>query len=317
MGEIEEVNDDTEVTKNNTDDGHKEIHERDDNDGTGSSFTDHPNIGDDSESKQLTESYNKRLSAISEVQKSLQNHTAEIGERVSSLQEHIRKKEKEYSCASDNFRKFRREFMMSSKSDNETVVDAEFMDRLEAREDEKEGKIERLRLKQIGLQKTVKELEQCLKEKEKVADGLDFADLEHVQNEHAALSSKLALRIAEISKVSNSKKATSRSVANLKEQIAELTRVNRISEEKQAKLDEELTKKARQLYSLRQKHAQLCTQTEPIKKEAKFTKNKMLLQDYAQTEVKLKDMKQELAHLKERHQAMQQELNPKHIPNHE
>lgn len=274
------------------------------------SFTSSQVIGDDNDSKLLKESYRRRSIAISEAKRNIDSETANVGERASSLQEEIRKKEHEFSNIADNFRKFRREVMVNTASNSSKPLDAGFMDRLEAQEDEKEGKIERLRLKQIGLKKSVKELEQCLKEKEKLADGLDFADLDHVQNEHATLSSKLAERIAEIGKVSKNKKATTRSMVQLNKRIAELTRVNETLETKQAALDEELTKKSKQLYSLRQKHTQLCAQTDPIKQEAKFTNNKMLLQDYAQTGVKLNDMTQELVRLKEQYRAiMQQEVN--------
>ena len=146
-------------------------------------------------------------------------------------------------------------------------------------EDEKEIEKSKVRSRNIHLQHQLKELENGLKRKEELAEGLHLIDLEQLKIENQSLNEKIEERNEELLKLRKKTTTTVQVLTHLKEKLQFVQKKNNILESELGDLDMQLSSKRDKLQREKQSREKARDDIMKLREKSGLVTDPVLLQD--------------------------------------
>jgi DNA repair exonuclease SbcCD ATPase subunit len=170
-----------------------------------------------------------------------------------------------------------------------------------SQEDKKESELERARLKNIHLRYQLRRLEQTLKAKEELSEGLHLIDFEQLKIENQSLNEKIEERNEELLKLRKKTTTTVQVLTHLKEKLQFVQKENEILGAGMESLEYGLTSKREHLQSLKLERDKLRLENGRMKGQSATVTNPILLDDMDAHKDRAAELKQHLSALQSAH----------------
>lgn len=171
----------------------------------------------------------------------------------------------------------------------------------EQAEIKKDEEAERVRLKNINLKMTVKKLENNLRAKEQLAEGLHLIDFEQLKIENQTLNEKIEERNEELHKLRKKNTTTVQVLTHIKEKLQAVQADNGVTRSKLGSLDGQLSGSRDRLTKLKRERELIRASNVILKQKQGFANSSLLVVDFDTRKQKLMAAKAQLAELMERH----------------
>ena len=237
--------------------------------------------------------YHRRLDLVEEKRKGLEMQTSHYSEIVSKIQVNLKDKEEEASTQSNMFKAF----ILNLSKDREKN-EHEDLKKIQTRVDKYCKEIDSFRLKEINLHKTCTKLKRCIKQHEKLIDGISVTDFDLLQSRQTKLENKIQERRSEIEKLRVRRERIVHLTDRIKQKSKNLMNLNyQLTQELNSMktLDDKLH---RSVQCSQKKLREVCKNTRQFKEHQAFTGNKRLLEDFRETAKVVAKMRGELENLK-------------------
>ena len=237
--------------------------------------------------------YRRRLDLVEEKRKGLEMQTSHYSEIVSKIQVKLKDKEEEASTQSNMFKAF----ILNLSKDREKN-EHEDLKKIQMRVDKYCKEIDSFRLKEINLHKTCTKLKRCIKQHEKLIDGISVTDFDLLQSRQTKLEKKIQERRSEIEKLQVRRERIVHLTDRIKQKSKNLMNSNyQLTQELNSMktLDDKLH---RSVQCSQKKLREVCKNTRQFKEHQAFTGNKRLLEDFRETAKVVAKMRGELENLK-------------------
>ncbi|GMI08474.1 hypothetical protein TrVE_jg6685 [Triparma verrucosa] len=251
---------------------------------------------------EMEKQYNDTLTAIVLGEEKLNNQKSEYDKIAIDLQTRLDEKECKANEISQAFRDFKRE--ISRHSENSRTgkpMPKKVIAQFEQAEIKKDEEAERVRLKNINLKMTVKKLENNLRAKEQLAEGLHLIDFEQLKIENQTLNEKIEERNEELHKLRKKNTTTVQVLTHIKEKLQAVQADNAVTRSKLTSLDSSLSSSRDRLTQLKRSRELIRASNVVLKQKRGFANSELLVVDFDTRKVKLQAKKAQLAELMERH----------------
>ena len=165
-------------------------------------------------------------------------------------------------------------------------------------EEKKELELERARLKNIHLRYQLRRLEQELKAKEELSEGLHLIDFEQLKIENQSLNEKIEERNEELLKLRKKTTTTVQVLTHLKEKLQFVQKENESLSAGMTSLEYGLTSKREQLHRMKMERDALRAENGKMKGQSATVTNPMLLDDMDAHQERASELKRQLSSLK-------------------
>lgn len=155
----------------------------------------------------------------------------------------------------------------------------------EAAEENRDREVAEVRLKHINLLNELKQLEDQVKQKEKLAEGLHLIDFEQLKIENQTLNEKIEERNDELHKLRKKTTTTVQVLTHIKEKLQFVQEENSVLDAELAVYNEQVTQLRDQLTKMKHVRDQLRTENAMLKQKQGFIGSDLLVQDFEQRKV--------------------------------
>merc|ERR1719240_830098 len=146
--------------------------------------------------------YSDALNAILDTKSKLRHMQVEYDRAAYDLQTRLDEKEYKAKEIAESFREFKREIARGAENSRTgKPIPKRVIEQFEEMELKREEEAEKVRLKNINLRMTLKKLENSLRAKEQLAEGLHLIDFEQLKIENQTLNEKIEERNEELHKL--------------------------------------------------------------------------------------------------------------------
>ena len=174
----------------------------------------------------------------------------------------------------------------------------------EATEEEKDKEVEGVRLKNIHYQQQLEKLQQELKQKEELAEGLHLIDFEQLKIENQTLNEKIEERNDELHKLRKKTTTTVQVLTHTKEKLKYVESENRVLKDELCQFDEQLTNLRDKLTKAKLIRDRLRAENATLKQKQGFVGSDLLVSDYEKRKNEIQKSEAQLAELKDRHKKL-------------
>jgi len=179
---------------------------------------------------------------------------------------------------------------------------------LEEQAAEKEGDLEKVRLKNIHLRNQLRKLEGNLRRKEELSNELHLIDFEQLKIENQTLNEKIEERNEELLKLRKKTTTTVQVLTHLKEKLQFVQAENQLLKVELAELEAELSTHRDNLTHAKHDRDSLRSENLRLRGEAGLIGNNDLLRDFDRRKKDIASMQVTLEGLKSRHQTLRQQV---------
>ena len=151
---------------------------------------------------------------------------------------------------------------------------------------------------------TLKKLDNQLRAKEQLAEGLHLIDFEQLKIENQTLNEKIEERNEELHKLRKKNTTTVQVLTHIKEKLQAVTADNGIIRTQLTGLDAHLTQSRDKLTKLKREREQIRCENQSLKQKQGFANSDLLVVDYENRKQGLVGLHAQLAELKERHEIL-------------
>lgn len=206
---------------------------------------------------------------------------------------------------SDSFKAFKREIAREARhSRTGKPIRLKRILAFEAAEEQKDRDVAEVRLKHINLLNQLKQLEDQVKEKEELAEGLHLIDFEQLKIENQTLNEKIEERNDELHKLRKKTTTTVQVLTHIKEKLKFVQEENKVLAAELAVLDMSVSELRDKLTKSKKSRDTLRTENGVLKQKQGFIGSDMLVGDFEGRKETLHDLKSEVENLKARHQQL-------------
>eukprot|EP00967_Tisochrysis_lutea_P114651 scaffold182889_cov31-Tisochrysis_lutea.AAC.1 len=249
--------------------------------------------------------YTKTLGQVVELREEFHRLQKTYNSLVSEIQQRLDEKEAKAREIRDAFLAFKREiFKGSENSRTGKPISAKLVAQFEEQEALKDIEIEKMHLTNIQRRNTVRKLEQSLKQKENLAEGLHLIDFEQLKIENQTLNEKIEERNEELLKLRKKTTSTVQVLTHFKEKLQFVQADNQLLKHELADLELELTNKRDVLTQLKHERDALRAESSTRKKSHTLVSSEELLIDFEKRRQHIVEQKKELERLKQRHASL-------------
>ena len=246
--------------------------------------------------------YAETLSNILELKRRSAAQKAESDRMIYELQSRLDEKEFKAKKIADSFREFKREIALSAEhSRTSKPIPRKVIQQFEELEAKKEHEVEKVRLKNINLRMTLKKLEQQLRAKEQLAEGLHLIDFEQLKIENQSLREKIEERDDELSRLKKKNTANVQVLTHIKEKLHFVNAQNKVDQKTLSDLDANLATERDKLTKLKAERDSLRASNLKRKQAQGFANSDLLIMDYEKKKAELEVLHQRIDELKHRH----------------
>jgi hypothetical protein len=259
---------------------------------------------------EMEKQYNDTLTSIVLGEEKLNNQKTEYDKIAIDLQTRLDEKECKANDISQAFRDFKREISKGSENSRTgKPMPKKVIKQFEEAELKKDEETERVRLKNINLKMTVKKLENQLRAKEQLAEGLHLIDFEQLKIENQTLNEKIEERNEELHKLRKKNTTTVQVLTHIKEKLQAVQADNAVTRSRLGGLDEDLARARDRLTRLKRERESVRVSNAALKQRRGFANSNLLVVDYETRKQKLVAAKAQLAELMERHGILEDTIN--------
>jgi len=178
------------------------------------------------------------------------------------------------------FKQFKSEVSRTSEQTKTgQPISAAVLGELEREDLEKEEEVQRVRLKHIHLSNQKKRIEQTLRQKEELAEGLHLIDFEQLKIENQSLNEKIEERNEELLKLRKKTTMTVQILTHVREKLQFMEKDNSALDATLAGLDAELSEKRDAVGKVKSQRDAARNRGRKIKEASTFVTNPKLLDD--------------------------------------
>jgi hypothetical protein len=246
--------------------------------------------------------YEKILSVVDDLREELFKTESENDEKTLVLKEQRDAKDGEASTLEKEFADFKREVAKDAvNSRTGKSIPAKLIAHFEELEREKEGEVEKVRLKNISHRTTLKKLESTLKKKEELAKGLPLIDFEQLKIENQTLNEKIEDMNEQLLKLRKKTTATVQVLTHIKEKLQFVQQEVAVQKEKLEVLDGEVSHHRDLLTHLKHERDRLRAENQKLKQQGGLMYSDGLLEDFEGREEATIQLTERLTYLKAKH----------------
>jgi len=246
--------------------------------------------------------YADTLAAIMEARDKLVRQQQEYDKVALDLQSRLDDKESKAHEITTQFREFKREIFENAENSRTCKpIPKKIIDQFEGTEQAKDEETEKVRLKNINLRMSLKKLEGRLRAKEQLAEGLHLIDFEQLRIENQSQNEKIEERNEELHKLRRKNQKTVEVLTHMKEKLKFVEEENSGLKENLEDLDAQLSFERDRLSKAKKERDALRGENHAMKQRQGFTNSDLLVVDFEQRKLDLKQIQDKIAELKERH----------------
>ncbi|GMH59272.1 hypothetical protein TrRE_jg2561, partial [Triparma retinervis] len=272
--------------------------------------TDRANEKESMAAHEMEKQYNDTLTSIVLGEEKLNNQKTEYDKIAIDLQTRLDEKECKANDISQAFRDFKREISKGSENSRTgKPMPKSVIKQFEEAEMKKDEEAERVRLKNINLKMTVKKLENQLRAKEQLAEGLHLIDFEQLKIENQTLNEKIEERNEELHKLRKKNTTTVQVLTHIKEKLQSVQADNAVTRGSLGDLDANLAQARDRLTRLKRDRDSARAGNLALKQRQGFANSSLLVVDYETRKQKLVAAGAQLAELMERHAILEDTIN--------
>jgi hypothetical protein len=251
---------------------------------------------------ELEKQYNDTLTNIVTMEEKLNNQKSEFDKIAIDLQTRLDEKECKANEIAVAFRDFKREISRGSENSRTgKPMSKKTIEDFEQAEIKKDEEAERVRLKNINLKMTLKKLENNLRAKEQLAEGLHLIDFEQLKIENQTLNEKIEERNEELHKLRKKNTTTVQVLTHIKEKLQAVQANNGVVREQLGSLDSQLSAARDKLNRHKREREVVRKENAILRQKQGFANSTLLVVDYATRKTKLQETRSQLAELMERY----------------
>jgi hypothetical protein len=246
--------------------------------------------------------YHKTLDKLNILWDELDQKREEAEEKIDRLTSKLDRQDEKATELSDSFKAFKREIAREARH-SRTGKQIRFKRILafEASEEQKDREVAEVRLKHINLLNQLKQLEDQVKEKEELAEGLHLIDFEQLKIENQTLNEKIEERNDELHKLRKKTTTTVQVLTHIKEKLKFVMEENKVLEKELSELDVNVTELRDKLTRSKKARDQLRAENATLKQKQGFIGSDMLVGDFEGRKVVLSKLQEEVDELKSKH----------------
>ena len=209
----------------------------------------------------------------------------------------------------DAFVEFKREILKGAENSRTSKpIPEKLIKSFEKAEAEKDTELEKMRLSNINRRNHLRKLEQTLRQKEKLADGLHLIDFEQLKIENQTLNEKIEERNEELLKLRKKTTTTVQVLTHLKEKLQFVQAENQLLKVELAELEAELSTHRDALTRAKHDRDSLRSENLRLRGEAGLIGNNDLLRDFDRRKKDIASMQVTLEGLKGRHRTLREQV---------
>ncbi|CAK9107551.1 Coiled-coil domain-containing protein 96 [Durusdinium trenchii] len=257
---------------------------------------------DDPASQEKERQYTNSLSACHDAAETLKR-TREAYDKVAmELQTRLDEKEAKALEIRNSFAHFKREIAKAAENSRTgKPIPMRIIRQFEETEEQKDGEVEKVRLKNINLRSQLRKLEGALHEKEKLAEGLHLIDFEQLKIENQTLNEKIEERNEELHKLRKKTTTTVQVLTHIKEKLQFVQAEAVQLKGELGVLDKEVTASRDQLTKSKHARDALRSTNEAKKRDQGFVNSTLLVQDFQQRKAEIKGLKRTIRDLQHKY----------------
>eukprot|EP01028_Stygiella_incarcerata_P007165 TRINITY_DN293_c0_g5_i1.p1 TRINITY_DN293_c0_g5~~TRINITY_DN293_c0_g5_i1.p1 ORF type:complete len:464 (-),score=144.34 TRINITY_DN293_c0_g5_i1:1131-2522(-) len=243
--------------------------------------------------------YLERYRELCEDQDHLESDFDSVASEMRSRLEERRERASEFR---KSFRTFRSEIADGAEfSRSGKVLGSKGLEELEEEEGLQNEQVIKERLEFIRLTNQLKSLEQKLKQKEKLADGLHLIDFEQLKIENQALNEKIEERNEELAKLKKKNMTTVHVLTHVKEKLQFVQQENQALKKELAEIELEVTEHRDTITRAKAEREKLKGENSHLKDSMPLIGNVDLLIDYERKTSRIAEVLEAIEHFKARH----------------
>jgi hypothetical protein len=250
------------------------------------------------------------LAAMSEGQEQLRRVRAQYDRVAIDLQGRLDEKEFKANEIHESFRDFKREIARSAENSRTgKPIPKRIIGQFEGAEMKKDQDVERVRLKNINLRMMLRKLENSLRAKEQLAEGLHLIDFEQLKIENQTLNEKIEERNEELHKLRKKTTTTVQVLTHIKEKLQFVQVENQVLKHDLAALDSQLTSERDTLTKAKRERDGLRQENATLRQRQGFVNSDLLVTDFEQRKVDMQSLRDRLSELQERHNMLHSQID--------
>ena len=247
--------------------------------------------------------YFKCLAQVNELRDELKRLQQQYDRTAMEMKKRLDDKEFKAREIKEAFMEFKREILKGAENSRTgKPIPLKLIKSFEEQEGSKDTEVEKLRLTNINRRNVLRKLEQTLRQKEKLADGLHLIDFEQLKIENQTLNEKIEERNEELLKLRKKTTTTVQVLTHLKEKLQFVQAENQVLKHDLADLEIELTNKRDVLTQTKHERDSLRAENTARRQQRGLVSSEDLLLDFEKRRQDILAKKEDVLALQNRHQ---------------
>ena len=270
--------------------------------------------GDDTKDVEKTvtdqeQRYYKCLAQVNELRDELKRLQQQNSKQAVEMKRRLDDKQSKAEEIKEAFVEFKREILKGAENSRTSKpIPGKLITQFEKAEEEKDADLEKMRLSNINRRNHLKKLEQTLRQKEKLADGLHLIDFEQLKIENQTLNEKIEERNEELLKLRKKTTTTVQVLTHLKEKLQFVLAENQVRKHELSDFEVELTSKRDMLTSVKHDRDSLRGDNASRRQQKGLVSSEELLIDYEKRRLDILKKKESSVMLQQRYEQITRQI---------
>ena len=253
--------------------------------------------------------YFETVKLIAIGRKKLEKQQTDYQQLSMDLQTRLDDKELKVTEISEAFKAFKEEILCNAVNSRTGLpLPKSTMLHFEQAEKKKGEELEKVRLRNISLQQSIKKLERTLKSREQLAEGLHMIDFEQLKIENQTLNEKIEERNEEYTKLKRKKVMTIQVLTHVREKLRYVRKKSLAIRQTLEVLDSEINVQRGFISTAKKDRDVIKDAHQELKRLHGFAGSDLLLQDYEKRRSDIESIKVAIKELQERKQLLNDQI---------
>jgi hypothetical protein len=246
--------------------------------------------------------YSDSLNGILDTEDQFKYMTMEFDRVAFDLQKRLDEKEAKASDIADSFREFKTQIALQAEhSRTGKGIPKKTVELFKEQERDKDDEASKVRLRNINLRMTLRKLENSLRAKEQLAEGLHLIDFEQLKIENQTLNEKIDERNEELHKLRKKKTANVEVLTHIKEKLQFTSAENEVTAKQLSELDAEVSRCRALLTRAKREREALRAENVALKAKQGFANSDLLVMDYENRKQEITAIRDRISEVKDKY----------------
>ena len=260
--------------------------------------------------EQIRAEYIKNLENLNLLWDELESKREEAEDKIDRLTAKLDLADVKASELSDSFKSFKREIAKEARfSRTGKPIKLKRILAFESAEEAADRDVARVRLRHINLLNELHTLEQSIRAKEKLAEGLHLIDFEQLKIENQTLNEKIEERNDELHKLKKKTTTTVQVLTHIKEKLQCVREENELAQEELQSLNDSVSDLRDSLTKLKHSRDESRFENQALKQKQGFIGSDLLVSDFENRKGDIEILRNEVDALKARWRSLNQLAN--------